>query len=290
MAGIVRDAPAKLNLTLEIVGRRPDGYHLLDSLVAFTEYGDTIEAEPAETLSLRVTGPFGDVLSMESGDNLVLRAARLLARATETRQGAALTLVKRLPVASGIGGGSSDAAATLSALTDLWRIDPPAGLLRALALDLGADVPVCLAGHPARLQGIGEHVTPIPPLPPCPILLVNPGIGLATPAVFKARRGGFSAGSGAAGVLRDCPVDTADLAHRLAPHGNDLAEAAIGLLPIIGDVLARIAAAAGCLLARMSGSGATCFGIFETDAAAEAALATLDPAWWAVATRLRPAD
>jgi 4-diphosphocytidyl-2-C-methyl-D-erythritol kinase len=290
---IVRAAPAKLNLTLEVVGRRADGYHLLDSLVAFTDYGDTLTARPADDgLDLALDGPFGRILVGDPAENLVLKAARLLAAEAGVAPRARLTLTKRLPVASGIGGGSSDAAATLLALAALWRLDLRDEDLARLALRLGADVPVCLAARTARLEGIGERVTASPAVPAAPIVLVNPGVGLATPKVFQARQGAFSKGAGSAGVLASSPADAATLAAALAPYGNDLTRPAIGLLPVIGDVLARLEAAEQCLAARMSGSGATCFALFPTDAAAAAAAAAItavEPGWWAVATRLKAA-
>jgi 4-diphosphocytidyl-2-C-methyl-D-erythritol kinase len=292
MTGVVRAAPAKLNLTLEIVGRRADGFHLLDSLVAFTEYGDTVAAEAADRLTLAMTGRFGAALEIDPAENLVLRAARLLAAAGGIMPHAALHLTKRLPIASGIGGGSSDAAATLLALSELWRLTPAPEDLARLALELGADVPVCLAGRTARLEGIGERIGPAPRLPAAPIVLVNPGQGLPTPQVFRARRGGFSAGAGPHGVLAGNPADAAELADALAGSGNDLTEPAIALLPAVAEVLAALDTAPGRLLARMSGSGATCFALFATDAAASAAAAAIDtahPGWWAVATRLKSA-
>jgi 4-diphosphocytidyl-2-C-methyl-D-erythritol kinase len=288
----VRPAPAKLNLTLEVVGKRADGYHLLDSLIAFTDYGDTLIATPADTLSLTLDGPFGGILVGDPMENLVLKAARLLAAEAGVEPRAALALTKRLPVASGIGGGSSDAAATMLALTDLWGLSPAADDLARLALKLGADVPVCLAQRTARLEGIGERITAAPPVPAAPIVLVNPGVGLPTPKVFQARRGDFSPGAGSDGVLAASPADAAALARALAPYANDLTAPAVGLLPVIGEVLARLEATGDCLIARMSGSGATCFALFPTDAAASAAAAAIGaarPEWWAIATRLKAA-
>jgi 4-diphosphocytidyl-2-C-methyl-D-erythritol kinase len=278
-----------LNLTLQIVGRRPDGYHLLDSLVAFTELGDTIAAEESDALTLALDGPFGAALGSDGSENLVLRAARMLRAEAGVAAGAALRLTKRLPIASGIGGGSSDAAATLLALSRLWRLAPAAEDLARLGLALGADVPVCLAGRTARLEGIGERIGPGPDLPPCPLVLVNPGIGLPTPQVFRARRGAFSAG---AGPLAAAPRDAEALAAALAPFGNDLTEAAISLLPVIAEMLAALETSPGTLLARMSGSGATCFALFASEVAATAAAAAVGaahPGWWVAATRLKTA-
>jgi 4-diphosphocytidyl-2-C-methyl-D-erythritol kinase len=289
MADVMRAAAAKLNLTLAVVGRRRDGFHLLDSLVAFTEYGDTIEAGEDDGLTLAMAGPFGAMLAVDPVENLVLRAARLMADEGGVRPNAALRLTKCLPIASGIGGGSSDAAAALLALAELWRLAPAPQDLARLALKLGSDVPVCLAARTARLEGVGERIGVSPAVPAAPIVLVNPGVGLPTPDVFRARRGGFSAGAGLQGVLAGSPADATELAAILRDHHNDLAEAAIGLLPAIGDVLAALDAAPGRLLARMSGSGATCFALFATDTGAQAAAAaigTAHPDWWTIATRL----
>jgi len=286
---IARLAPAKLNLTLEITGKRADGYHLLDSLVAFTEYGDTITAAAADTLSLTIDGPFGAALSPPSADNLVLRAARNLADWAGIEPKAALTLTKRLPVASGIGGGSSDAAATLLALTELWQLHPSDWDLAHIGLALGADVPVCLAGRTARLRGIGEIIDTAPALPPVPIVLVNPGVGLSTPEIFRARTGGFSAGAGPDGILTSSPTDATALAHAIAPFGNDLTEPAISRLPVVAAMLDQLAVQEDCLTARMSGSGATCFALFaRIDAASRAAeqIGRANPGWWVVATHL----
>ncbi len=212
------DAPAKVNLYLRVVGRRADGYHLLDSLVVFPAIGDTIEIEPADTLSLEVVGPFA--AAVPSGvDNLVLRAARMLAEAAGRRPPVAkVRLVKRLPVSSGIGGGSSDAAATIQALARWWRLDPAAADIAEMALALGADVPMCLAGVPAFVSGIGERLTPAPPLPPFSLLLANPGVAVATPAVFAGRRGPFSAPL----PFSTSPASAHVLASLLGERGNDL--------------------------------------------------------------------
>jgi len=275
---------AKVNLSLHVVGRRADGYHLLDSLIAFAGYGDTLVAAPGEGLSLVVEGPTAPLLP--PGEvNIVEKAARVLAQAAGIRADASLHLVKRLPVAAGIGGGSADAAAALKALVRLWRLDLPEKDLLALALTLGADVPVCLAGRATTLSGIGEGLAPAPKLPPAWLVLVNPMQPCSTPAVFKARHGPFSA----ALPLTEAPEDAAALAEALAARRNDLTEAAISVVPAIGEALALIAARTGCLLARMSGSGATCFGLFASRAAAEAAAGDLGaarPGWWAVAAEL----
>lgn len=271
------EAPAKVNLSLLVTGRRPDGYHLLDSLVAFAGIGDTLTASPGLGLTLSVDGP--TAASLPEGENIVLKAARLLAEAAGRPADATLHLTKRLPVAAGIGGGSADAAATLTALIRLWGLDLPAERLHALALSIGADVPVCLVGRATRMEGVGEVLTPAPTLPPAWLVLVNPLMPLSTPAVFKARTAGFSEPA----PLTEAPADARALAVALAARRNDLTPPAIALLPVIGEMLALIAAQPDCLLARMSGSGATCFGLFATEAAARAAAAALtgcQPGWW----------
>lgn len=281
-------APAKINLYLHVVGRRSDGYHELDSLVAFADIGDVVTARPAAGLSLAVDGPFAAALT-DAPDNLVLRAARLLASHCGVTAGAALRLTKNLPVASGIGGGSSDAAAALRALQSLWNIEMTGEDIAGLAARLGADVPVCVLGRTAWLGGIGEVLTSAPALPPVAVVLANPGIALATPEVFKARRGPFSVPSRFAEPI----ADAAGLAAMLSLRRNDLTEAAVGIVPAIADVLARLAACKGVLLARMSGSGATCFGLFADTAAARSAAARLSgerPGWWVAAGRLASAS
>jgi 4-diphosphocytidyl-2-C-methyl-D-erythritol kinase len=273
-------APAKINLYLHVVGRRADGFHELDSLVAFAAIGDVVTARPAAELSLAIDGPFAAALAGDAAENLVLRAARSLAAHAGIAPSAALTLTKNLPVASGIGGGSADAAATLRALAALWGLTLPEAELAAIAATLGADVPVCLLGRTAWLGGIGEKIEPAPTLPPLGIVLVNPGIALPTPAVFKARTGPFSLPA----RFTTAPQDPRALAALLRERGNDLAPAAIGLVPAIATVIAALDATEGALLARMSGSGATCFALYDDVAAAERAAQAVHaahPGWWA---------
>jgi 4-diphosphocytidyl-2-C-methyl-D-erythritol kinase len=266
------NAPAKINLCLHVTGRRADGYHLLDSLVVFAGVGDKVSAAPAPALSLVIDGPEAAGLSGDA-DNLVLRAARAMGVT------AALTLWKALPVASGIGGGSADAAATLRALSRMGGKDLPD---HATVLSLGADVPVCLSGRPLRMRGVGEDLSSLPPLPPLWVVLVNPRVPVATPEVFAAlsQRENppvpelpFAALSSAAG-----------LAAWLSQHTrNDLVGPARQVAPILADVQASLEAAPDCLLARMSGSGGTHFGLFASQAAASAAaspLARAHPGWW----------
>ena len=277
-------ARAKVNLYLHITGRRADGYHLLDSLIVFADAGDEISLAPADALSLSIDGPFADGLGA-GPDNLVLRAAQALQDVTNTRRGAAIRLTKNLPVASGIGGGSADAAATLAGLCGAWDVAPGRAALLQIAARLGADVPVCLDGAASFVGGIGEELTPARGLPPAWLLLANPKVATPTPAVFKARQGPFSK----AARWSEPPRDFAEFAARLRSSANDLTEAAIGVTPAIRDVLVALAALPGCVLARLSGSGATCFGLFADEAAARAAEGTLRnarPDWWVAAAQM----
>jgi 4-diphosphocytidyl-2-C-methyl-D-erythritol kinase len=274
---VTEHAPAKINLHLAVTGRRPDGYHLLDSLAVFAGAHDTLHAAHAEdALTLEIRGPFAAALPV-TPDNLVLRAARALAELAGRPDAAKLVLEKNLPVASGIGGGSADAAATLRALARLWRLTLKPRDLHELALELGADVPVCLDRVPRRMGGIGDVLTSAPALPPYGIALVNPGVGVSTASVFRARVGLFSADA----ELPAGWVDAAAMGRRLSVLANDLEHAAVSICPEIGLVLETLRAAPGCLLARMSGSGATCFALFETpERAREAAWRCDWPRWW----------
>jgi 4-diphosphocytidyl-2-C-methyl-D-erythritol kinase len=276
-------APAKLNLYLHVVGKRADGYHLLDSLVAFAGEGagDGLSFEAADSLSLRLNGPMAKDLTCEP-DNLVLRAARKLAEAHGVTQGAAITLTKNLPVASGIGGGSADAAAALRGLIRLWGLSPDPQELRKIALSLGADVPVCLEGRAVFMGGIGEEIAPAPKLPACWVALINPGLPLATPPVFKARTGPFSAPA----RFEEPPGDVIALARLLKNRRNDLMAPAFSLCPEAAQAVEALGSAEGCLFARMSGSGATAFGLFSSEADARNATAKARPGWWAAAAPL----
>jgi len=273
-------APAKVNLTLRVIGRRADGYHRLDSLVVFAGVGDRLTVRPAAALSLAVSGPFAGGLA-DVADNIVLRAARCLAEAAGIDPHGALVLDKALPVASGIGGGSADAAAALRLLARFWGVVLPEGVMDRLALGLGADVPVCLARRPARMAGIGEVLSAVPALPGLGLLLVNPGIACPTAAIFRARAEaglGFSPADAVPGAGWST---VQSLAAGLAASGNDLEAPAMTVAPVIAAVLAAIAGQPDCLLARMSGSGATCFGLFPDPAAAERAAGALGGAgWW----------
>nr|WP_294914917.1 4-(cytidine 5'-diphospho)-2-C-methyl-D-erythritol kinase [uncultured Neokomagataea sp.] len=273
-------AHAKINLFLHVTGRRPDGYHLLDSLAVFAGAGDRLSAERHDnTCQLSITGPFAPGLSA-SADNLVLKAAHALRQKAGITQGVHLTLEKNLPVASGIGGGSADAASALRLLATLWEVDP--ALLPSIAPTLGADVPVCLEQAPTRMLGIGEILKTAPPLPQGGILLANPGIGVSTPDIFRR----FSHAGGpqprTAPALPTHWENMQHLASVLAYTTNDLQPPAVSLAPIINETLKAIATLPNCLLSRMSGSGATCFGLFPTAEDAHTAARALQEHhnWW----------
>jgi 4-diphosphocytidyl-2-C-methyl-D-erythritol kinase len=275
---LAETAYAKINLALHVRGRREDGYHEIETLFAFAEDGDLLSVAQADQLSLTITGPFGTGpfgTGLSAGpDNLVLRAAEMLRTLSGIRAGAALHLDKRLPIAAGIGGGSADAAAALRLLMRFWGITLPDGALRTLAAALGADVPACVGSKLCFGAGVGESLTPVadPILTGRPILLVNPRRPCPTGPVFAGwdRRD--------RGAL--------DLA-AWAGARNDLTEAAIALVPEIAKVLHRLDGVEDAQLVRMSGSGATCFALFDSVAARDAAEAACDPDWWTLATRLR---
>lgn len=284
---ICRTAGAKLNLALHVRGKRADGYHALDSVFVHCLDGDEMWVEPADDVSLTVTGPCAAGLG-SGADNLVMRAARLLAdafadfeRPAAASQGAAITLVKNLPLASGIGGGSADAAMTVEMLAALWHLPDDDARLQTVASSLGADVPPCRYRWPKHVLGRGEDFVRLrdPAYRDWPVLLANPGVALATGAIFAGwdgvDRGGLQAEPSFADVL--------------AIGRNDLAPPAIALAPVIADVLEALARQPGCVLARMSGSGATCFALFGSAAerdAAHRAIRALRPDWWTMATRL----
>jgi 4-diphosphocytidyl-2-C-methyl-D-erythritol kinase len=280
-------AKAKINLTLEVLGRRPDFYHELKSLVAFAAIGDGLELEPGGTLSLRIEGQFAGALS---GDNLILKAAEAAKRAYPALKLGRFHLTKTLPVAAGLGGGSADAAGALRLLS---RANPgalDAESWREIAEGLGSDVPACLKSRPALITGRGEVVTPVRGFPPCAAVVANPGLPLAAADVY--------------GVLvssdllapPEQPAETLDfrvsferLLDHATPRGNDLEPAALSLAPVIGEILAALRRCEGAHLARLSGSGPTCFALFATEDEAKRAAASLKAAhssWWVAATRL----
>ncbi len=275
-------APAKINLYLHITGKRDNGYHLLDSLVAFTNIGDALYLESAPAFVLTIDGPMAGPLASEPADNnLVAKAAKSLALALGKSLNFKLTLTKKLPIASGIGGGSSDAAAALRLVAAFWGLAPNAPVLYEIAASLGADIPCCIDATTCYFRDIGNIVEPGPALPHTDIVLVNPNEALPTPAVYKARAGNFSA----AARLEKTPQNAAELALALQKRGNDLTEPACRLIPTIRVVLAAIEQTSACLLARMSGSGATCFGLYPdrlTARQAASQILTQHPDWWVV--------
>lgn len=273
---VVEPAPAKINLALHVRRRRADGYHDIETLFAFCRDGDVVTVGRAEADRFALTGPFAAALAGE-GDNLVLRAARAFSQIFAAGTPHAITLDKRLPVASGIGGGSADAAATLRALAKLHGVARHEAKLVAIAAKLGADVPACLAGVTAIGHGRGDDLTFVHGLAGTPALLVNPGVPVSTAAVF----------SGWDGEDRGA-LDLADDLIAAAMHArNDLEPPARALAPAIGAVLSLLTAAPGIRLARMSGSGATCFGLFGTaDQVVAAAVQARARGWWCLETSL----
>ncbi|MEG3617229.1 4-(cytidine 5'-diphospho)-2-C-methyl-D-erythritol kinase [Magnetovibrio sp. PR-2] len=310
-------APAKINLYLHVTGQRDDGYHELDSLVVFADIGDVVEVRAGHGLSLDISGPFGADLKADE-DNLVLKAARALAEQCHIKPHAALHLIKNLPVASGIGGGSADAAATLKALIQYWEVHvddegihavahdvaPDIDSARAMAtllkvwrddlahhklntigLSLGADVPVCLESRPVFMGGIGEKLELAPHMPRVWLVLVNPGVQVSTPDIFKARTGEFSRPD----RFHEPPNDAQHLARLLSTRRNDLSAPAIQTSPAIQNVLSALDNTDGILLSRMSGSGATCFGLYTSQMTAFAAAAKIShmhPNWWCEAAEM----
>lgn len=270
-------APAKINLCLHVTGQNRDGYHVLDSLVLFTAFGDRISVSPDTGWGLELSGPYGQDIP-QGAKNLVWRAAEM----TIPGAGASIKLEKNLPPAAGIGGGSSDAAAAIRALSKLY---PNAERLKADLTDLGADVPVCMSAELSRMRGIGEKLIRMGPPPSLPILLVNPGVSLNTAEVFQALEQKENLA-----LPEDIPNpnDLPNWLNWLTAQRNDLERPAIKLRPVIGTVLAALNAFSGTKLARMSGSGATCFAITETAAQCESLAALLKqcyPDWWVVATQ-----
>jgi 4-diphosphocytidyl-2-C-methyl-D-erythritol kinase len=287
---LLERAPAKVNLTLKVLGRRADGYHDLVSLVVFAALADRLTFAPDGRLRLELSGPNAQTCSA-GDDNLVLKAARALAGRIGTLRLGRFALVKHLPVAAGIGGGSSDAAAALRLLARANGLAADDMRLFAAARATGADVPVCLDLRPRVMRGIGDELSACLDLPSLPAVLVNPGVAVPTKDVFAALR--LSVGEQAQPAVSETelPRQPDALIEYVADHGNDLEPAAISLQPIIADVLALLREQRGCRLARMSGSGATCLGVFGSRNAALAAarsIKTKQPHWWVRATTLSP--
>jgi 4-diphosphocytidyl-2-C-methyl-D-erythritol kinase len=283
----VETGRAKVNLTLRVVGRRADGYHDLESIVAFADCADRLALTPGPELSLTMTGPLAAACG-DTSDNLVLKAARLLAEVVPDMKAGAFTLEKVLPVAAGIGGGSADAAAALRLLAGLNGLALDDDRLVAVALKTGADVPVCLASRACDMTGVGEKLLPLN-IPPLPCVMVNPRVPVATKDVFQGL--GLKPGDLLVGVtdVLSAPVwpgagaSVNDWTTVLEQVPNDLEKPALKVQPVIGDVLSTLGTSAGALLARMSGSGATCFALFGTEREAQAAgrrIGSDRPEWW----------
>lgn len=286
MGPLEEQAPAKVNLALRVTGRRADGCHELDSVVAFTAWADRLTFARARELTLELGGPCAAALAGQPG-NLVLQAARRLADHAGCAPHVRIVLDKRIPVAAGLGGGSADAAATLRGLSRLWRLGLTQSDLVPLALGLGADVPVCLGSRSARMRGIGECIQPIE-LPALDLVLANPGHAVSTAQVF----GGLGPVAAAGEPARAMPTERTDLLAWLRARGNDLEGPARRLAPPIAEVLDALRAQPGCRLAGMSGSGATCFGVFDTAPAAARAAGSVRqarPGWWVISTATRVA-
>jgi 4-diphosphocytidyl-2-C-methyl-D-erythritol kinase len=268
-------APAKVNLALHVLGRRDDGYHDLDSIVAFADVGDRLTFTPAGRFAITTSGPFAAALPA-SGDNIIAKAWNAANAIAEKRARAiapvTVHLEKNLPVASGIGGGSANAAAALKGFLRLAGITEIDEEVTAAGLAIGADVPVCLCGVPCHMRGVGERITPLEGFTPLRAILVNPLVEVSTPSVFRGLA--LEKGQSFGAAIAD--------ARDPASWRNDLAEPAIALAPVIGDVLNRLAAAPGISRAFMSGSGATCVGLV----ADQSAIPDLDPKWWSVSTVL----
>lgn len=263
-------AAAKLNLALHLRGRLPDGRHAIETIFAFCTDGDLLSAEPASELTLSASGLFASDLPLDE-DNLAFRAAKALQASASCKSGAAMTLDKRLPIASGIGGGSADAAATLRLLTSLWNIDPAHA--ERVAPTLGSDVPACLLSLPTRGERAGDRLQPIalPDIQGMPVLLVNPRVQLTTAEVFERWDG----------------IDHGPLGDDWRHGRNDLQPAALELAPQIETVLAWLSAQPGATLVRMSGSGATCFALFEADEQRDRSAEAVPREWWHLPTTLR---
>jgi 4-diphosphocytidyl-2-C-methyl-D-erythritol kinase len=283
-AVLTEKAPAKINLTLRVVGRRADGYHRLESLVAFADIADTLSLQPGGEPALDITGPFAAACGPVAG-NLVLKALAALRERVAGLNAGRFLLEKNIPVAAGLGGGSADAAAALRLLTRANGLAPDDARLTAAAPAVGADVPVCLDPRARIMRGVGEELSDPLDLPRLPALLVNPGVILATRDVFA----GFAAGQGGKTPLADVPREPDALLEWLGQHGNDLTPSAIACVPVIADVLSALSALPGARLVRMSGSGSTCFALFASaneGAAAAQQLKTERKDWWVHPTTL----
>ena len=280
---------AKINLTLEILGKRPDGYHELSSLVVFAALGDRLHLTPGSGFSLEVTGPYADAIE---GENLIEKVARTLKERHGAKNIGSVLLEKLLPVASGVGGGSADAGAFLRLYQRFSGVSFSQADVQGFGRIFGADVPVCTWSRPVLMGGIGEEMAPLCSLPDMALLLVNPGVAVSTRAVFDELGAPLLDQAQSPPSLK-APVfsDFEDVVAYMQGHGNDLTVPAMGLAPVIGDVLGALSGLPGCALARLSGSGATCFGVFPgLEMAAQAALTLkkMQPAWWLAPAAVRP--
>jgi 4-diphosphocytidyl-2-C-methyl-D-erythritol kinase len=275
---LAEKASAKINLTLRVLGRRADGYHDLESLVVFADLADALTLQPGPATALDIAGPFAGP-SGPTADNLVLKAVAALRKSIDGLTAGHFQLEKNLPVAAGIGGGSADAAAALRLLARVNGLSPDDPRLTDAALRVGADVPVCLASRPCIMHGVGDKLSPLLDLPPLAAVMVNPGVALATRDVFTK----FSIAQAGTTNIADVPRTLDPMIEFLEQHGNDLAQAAIACAPVIAEVLETMRAVPGVRLARMSGSGATCFALFTSAGEAAAAAWLLQEAhedWW----------
>jgi len=278
---LLEKAPAKVNLTLRVLGRRADGYHDLESLVAFADLADTLTLQPGGATALDVSGPFA-AASGPVADNLVLKALAALRQRVDCLMDGCFVLAKNIPAAGGIGGGSADAAAALRLLARANSLALDDARLTAAALSVGADVPVCLDPRARIMRGVGDRLSAPLDLPPLPAVLINPGVPLATREVFAK----FTSAQGSKKYLENVPREHDALIEFLSQHGNDLTQGAIACLPVIADVLIALRALPGVRLARMSGSGPTCFALFASPGEAAAAGRRLKAErddWWVYA-------
>lgn len=271
---------------MHITGRRSDGYHFLESLVVFTEYGDEIHVTEDRLLSLEIIGEFSyQLIACPKEENLVWKAAKVLQQNLPIAYGAKITLVKNLPVASGIGGGSADAAAVIQALTEIWKIDIASEKISKIALGLGSDVPVCLYGAPAIMRGVGDDIIPVTLKEKPYIVLINPGIAISTAEIFK----GFAGSQYKDHIKLNDIISIKDISldNRVT---NVLEKVTREKIAVIGEILDSLRGTGGCMLARMSGSGATCFGLFMTEVEAKASqkiMRELYPQSWCIVTSIK---
>ncbi len=278
-------AGAKLNLFLHVIGKREDGYHLLESAVAFTDFGDVLAVQDAQQNECLITGEWSIALSSADAPNSIEKVAEILRVFAPDAPAVRMTLEKNIPVSAGLGGGSVDAAAAMHLLSARWGLQLSPMAVEKIALQIGADVPVAYAGTPAMMKGIGEQLNPLPTLPSGGVLLVNPRVEVPTACVFRALSGTWSAPLEVAWPMFR---DMREMAAWLKDHTrNDMEAAACELFPVVRDVLANLAALPNASLARMSGSGGTCFALFDTIESAQSAQQLLhaqQPSWWSVAT------